>query len=172
MPDIALVPLTEDERRRFLHEEVADYAEQQVRDAGWPPAQALGRAQAEITPVFDRELAEAMASGDRLWSAKTDDGQSVGWLWVKTIDSEVSSVFLEQITVAARSRRRGYGRAMLTVLEELLAADGVGELRLNVFVANEAALGLYAAAGYEEVGRDEPRVRLRKVLHSSDTLRG
>jgi diamine N-acetyltransferase len=136
----------------------------------WPPTQALARAQAEIAPVFDRELAEAMASDDRLWSAKSADGRSVGWLWVKAIDNEVSSVFLEQITVAARCRRRGYGHAMLRVLEELLAADGVEELRLNVFVANEAARGLYSAAGYEEVSYDERRVRLRKVLHPSDTL--
>lgn len=172
MPEVTLIPLAEDERRTLLQEEVADYADQQVRDAGWPPAQALDRAKAEIAPVFDRELAEAMASDDRLWSAKSADGRSVGWLWVKAIDSEVPSVFLEQITVAARCRRRGYGRAMLTVLEELLAADGVEELRLNVFVANEAARCLYSAAGYEEVGRDERRVRLRKVLHTSDTLSG
>ena len=169
MPDVALIPLTEDERHTFLHEEVADYADQQVRDAGWPPARALDRARAEIAPVFDRELAEAMASDDRLWSAKSADGGSVGWLWVKPIDGR-PSVFLEQITVAARCRRRGYGRAMLSVLEELLAADGVDELRLNVFVGNEAARGLYSAAGCEEVGCDERRVRLRKALYSSDTL--
>jgi ribosomal protein S18 acetylase RimI-like enzyme len=165
VPEVALIPLTEDERQTFLHEEVADYADQQVRDAGWPPAEALHRARAEITPVFDRELVEAMTSDDRLWSAKSTDGQSVGWLWVKPIDGTGGpNVFLEQITVAARCRRLGYGRAMLRVLEELLAADGVEELQLNVFVANEAARRLYAATGYDEVGSDKRRVRLRKRL--------
>ncbi len=53
---------------------------------------------------------------------------------------------------------------MLGALEKLLAADGAEELRLHVFVANEAARGLYVAAGYEEVGRDERRVSLRKRL--------
>lgn len=86
MPEVALIPLTEDERQTFLHEEVTDYADQQVRDAGWPPAEALHRARAEITPVFDRELVEAMASDAQLWSAKSTDGQSVGWLWIKPID--------------------------------------------------------------------------------------
>ena len=108
---------------------------------------------------------EAVASDDRLWSAASADGQSVGWLWVKPIDgADEPSVFLEQITVAASCRRQGYGRAMLGALEELLAADGAEELQLNVFVANEAARGLYAATGYEEVGRDERRVSLRKRL--------
>jgi ribosomal protein S18 acetylase RimI-like enzyme len=161
--------LTEDERQTFLHEEVASYADQQIRDAGWPPDTALDRARAEITPVFDRELAEAVAAGDRLWSVASADGQSVGWLWVKQIDSADESVFLEQITVAASCRRRGYGRAMLGALEGLLAADGVNELRLNVFVANEAARGLYSDAGYEEVGRDERRVSLRKRLQPAES---
>ncbi len=40
----------------------------------------------------------------------------------------------------------------------------VEELQLNVFVANEAARGLYGTTGYDEVGRDERRVRLRKRL--------
>ena len=79
------------------------------------------------------------------------------------------SVFLEQITVAASCRRRGYGRAMLEALEELLAADGVEELRLNVFVGNQAARGLYSAAGYEELACDERRVKLRKRLQPAGT---
>jgi ribosomal protein S18 acetylase RimI-like enzyme len=163
---VVLMPLTEDERETFLQEEVSDYADQQVRDAGWPRDEALQRAHAEIAPVFERELAEAVALGDRMWSATSADGESVGWLWVKPIEgTNVPCVFLEQITVAASCRRRGYGRAMLGALEELLATDGVAELRLNVFVANEAARGLYSAAGYDEVGRDERRVRLRKRLH-------
>jgi ribosomal protein S18 acetylase RimI-like enzyme len=169
MPEVVLIPLTDRERETFLHEEVADYADQQIRDAGWPPDEALDRARAEMTTVFDRELAEAVASDDRLWSARSAHG-SVGWLWVKSIDgTSVPSVFLEQITVAASCRRRGYGRAMLEALEELLAADGVEELRLNVFVGNEAARGLYSAAGYEEVSRDDRRAGLRKQLQATRT---
>jgi ribosomal protein S18 acetylase RimI-like enzyme len=170
VPEIVLIPLTESERTTFLHEEVADYAEQQIRDAGWPRHEALDRARAEITEAFDRELTEAVVSDDRLWSARSARGRSVGWLWVKPIDgTSVPSVFLEQITVAASCRRRGYGRAMLGALEELLAADGVEELRLNVFVGNEAARGLYSAAGYEEVSRDDRRVGLRKQLQATRT---
>ena len=165
MPEVVLIPLTDDERETFLQEEVADYADQQVRDAGWPREGALERARTEITPVFERELADAVASGERLWSAKSADGRSVGWLWVRPIDgTSVPSVFLEQITVAATCRRQGYGGAMLAAMEELLAADGAEELQLRVFVGNEAARRLYAAAGSEEVEHDERRVSLRKRL--------
>lgn len=53
-----------------------------------------------------------------LWSAKAPGGRSVGWLWVKPIDDmPATSLYLEQITVAAGCRRQGYGRAMLEALE-------------------------------------------------------
>jgi ribosomal protein S18 acetylase RimI-like enzyme len=59
----------------------------------------------------------------------------VGWVWVTPVDdASPGSVFLEQITVAKTFRRRGYGRAMLGALEELLSGTGVDELRLTVFV--------------------------------------
>ena len=58
---------------------------------------------------------------------------------------------------------------MLAAIEELLAADGVEELRLNVFVANQAARRLYAATGYEEVEHDDRRVSLRKRLQPART---
>ena len=58
---------------------------------------------------------------------------------------------------------------MLAAMEELLAADGAEELQLRVFVANEAARRLYAAAGYEEVEHDERRVSLRKRLQPAGT---
>jgi len=53
---------------------------------------------------------------------------------------------------------------MLAALEELLAREGIEELRLNVFVANQPARRLYAAAGCEQVDEDGRRCRLRKRL--------
>jgi ribosomal protein S18 acetylase RimI-like enzyme len=165
VPHITLVPLTDDECKAFVQEEVANYADEQVRDARWPRHKALERARTELTPVLDREFAEAVEQGHQLWAAKDPAGRSVGWLWVTPLDDAASrSAFLKQITVAEPSRRQGYGKAMLAALEEVLARDGIDELRLNVFVANEPARRLYASAGYELFGQDERRCRLRKRL--------
>jgi ribosomal protein S18 acetylase RimI-like enzyme len=165
MPDIRLIPLTASERERFIEEEVANYADQQIRDAGWPRTEALGRARAELMPVLERELGDAADRGHRLWSAIEPDGRSVGWLWVKPgDDAKARGAFLYQITVAARRRRRGYGRAMLTALEDELARGGVEVLHLNVNVGNAPARRLYASAGYELVGENERVCSLRKRL--------
>jgi ribosomal protein S18 acetylase RimI-like enzyme len=141
---------------------VTNYADQQVRDAGWPREGARERARRELTPLLERDYADGVERGDRLWSAVDRNGETVGWLWVKPL--EASAAFLEQITVAERTRRRGYGRAMLAAVEELLARHGIEELRLNVFRANQPARALYAAGGYEETGGDERRLFLRRRL--------
>ena len=165
MPDVTLIPLTEDDRDAFLEQEIADYADQQVRDADWPRDDALERSRAELTPVLNREFAEGVERGDQLWTARDSAGSRVGWLWVTPVDDAAAQiVFLEQITVAATLRRGGYGRAMLAKLEELLAGKGVDELRLTVFVGNTAARRLYDSAGYEQLDDDGRGCRLRKRL--------
>ena len=157
---IALVPLSEPDREEFVGEEVANYAEQQIRDAGWPRAGALERACSELMPEIERELAEP---DWRLWSARNEDGETVGWLWVRPGETP-RSAFLYQITVAERFRRHGYGRAMLAALEQRLAEEGIEELALNVNVGNVPAQRLYAAAGYEQTADDGRVRRLRKRL--------
>jgi ribosomal protein S18 acetylase RimI-like enzyme len=165
VPDVTLIPLSERERDAFIEEEIADYADQQVRDAGWRRTDALERARAELTPVLDREFAEGAEQGHQLWSATDSAGRCVGWLWVTPVEGAAErSAFLEQITVAAAFRRRGYGRAMLTALEGLLVGTGVDELRLTVFVGNKPARRLYGSAGYEQLDEDGRQCRLRKRL--------
>jgi ribosomal protein S18 acetylase RimI-like enzyme len=163
-PSVTLVPLDGRDREAFVQEEVANHAEQQVRDAGWPRPEALERARAELLPTLERELDEAAQRAHAVWSAVGPDGVTVGWLWVQPSRQRSRSAFLYQITVAAPFRGRGYGRAMLAALEERLVRDGIDELLLHVNVGNLPARRLYAAAGYERVGGDRRVCRLRKRL--------
>ncbi|MFL5950220.1 MAG: GNAT family N-acetyltransferase [Gaiellaceae bacterium] len=165
MPDVTLIPLAEHERDAFVEQQIADYADQQVRDAGWPRPDALGRARAELTPVLSRELAEGTDRGHQLWSARNSAGLCVGWLWITPIEgASRPSAFLEQITVASPFRRSGYGLAMLAALERLLASTGIEEVRLTVFAANTPARRLYASAGYRQLDDDGRHCRLCKRL--------
>jgi ribosomal protein S18 acetylase RimI-like enzyme len=162
--EITLVRLDRRHREAFVREELANYAEEQIRDAGWLRSEALDRARAELLPALERELDDAGEQGHDLWPAVRADGVAVGWLWVRPDGERSGSAFLYQITVAGSLRRMGYGRAMLAALEERLLGDGIDELRLNVNVGNLPARRLYAALGYERVDEDGRVCRLRKRL--------
>jgi RimJ/RimL family protein N-acetyltransferase len=56
------------------------------------------------------------------------------------------------LMVARHHRRRGIGRALLEQAVEWARASGVEKLELHVFPHNEAAIRLYAAAGYRREG--------------------
>ena len=165
MPAVSLVSSTAEHRAAFIEAEVAGYAEQQARDAGWPPETALERARAERAPVIERELEQASA-GQAVWTAVDDAGEVVGWRWVTPPPPGLppDSAFLNQITVRQERRRQGYGQSMLAALERRLAAAGVTSLYLHVNEANAPARRLYERAGYALVERYPNKRRLVKRL--------
>jgi hypothetical protein len=58
---VRLVPLTPAYRELFFEEELANYADEHVRDAGWEPETALEQVRLKLGPVLERELAQAAA---------------------------------------------------------------------------------------------------------------
>ena len=144
----------EREQRKLLERE-------QERDRSLPlePSRAGGRAARHRTLVPDSAhewlewrknlsgRARAAASG--LVRVRRPDGSLRRWVERDAVE---------------RARRKGYGRAMLAAVEELLARRGIDELRLNVSVANEPARHLYETAGYEQVGQEGRRCHLRKQI--------
>lgn len=163
---VRLVPLDDASRDAVFGAEMANFADEKVRVGEWSPAEASRRALSEFGPAFQREVSEATARGDRLWSAVDDRGRFVGWVWVSAGDGSEVAAFLHQITVVESRRRQGYGRAILDAVEAELARDGSHELCLHVMVGNVPARRMYAAAGYELVDEDERRTRLRKRLRT------
>jgi len=60
---------------------------------------------------------------------------------------------IANIAVAPSCRGRGWGRLLLDRMTEVAAGRGVRSLYLEVRISNHAGRGLYAAAGFEQVGR-------------------
>jgi RimJ/RimL family protein N-acetyltransferase len=56
------------------------------------------------------------------------------------------------LMVAFDQRRKGIGRALLAAAEEWARRVGIRKIELHVFPHNEAALALYARAGYQQEG--------------------
>lgn len=60
---------------------------------------------------------------------------------------------LDELIVARAHRGRGLGRALLTAVDDLCVHLGVSFLQLQVRPELHAAVGLYAASGWEADGR-------------------
>lgn len=174
MTAITLAPMTAADLDAFIDAEVADLADERVREGTWPRCRALDCARDELATVVDWERQAATAERQRLWVARAPTGEPVGWLWVKLgpppPDPAATRAFLCQLTVARGCRHRGYGRSILAALESRLLAEGYAELQMNVCEGNLVALQLYAAAGYEADGRYPTMRRLRKRLGAADGM--
>lgn len=160
-PSVVLLSATEEERATFLERETADYADAKARAGMWPAAEALILARKETTAIL-RE-----AGPHEILKAVDARGTEIGWVWIGSVpglkpDAEIR--WLYQITVAESLRGRGYGRALLTATERHLRAQGVTELRLNVFAWNQVAISLYESSGYSVAGRAETNLEMRKRL--------
>jgi len=167
---VVLAPLTLEERRAFTSALVTDYVDSLVsRGEVADPVAAFARARAEI----EAEVEAAVQASEQFWTAHTAQGATVGWLWVKCSPQGLppSAAFLYQILVKAEVRRQGYGTAMLAALEDVLAAGGWSELRLNVWDTNEAGRRLYERAGYKLVERFAAKRQLHKRLPPADPIR-
>ena len=90
-------------------------------------------------------------------------GERVGAAWVRRLPPERPGYgFVDAATpeltvaVVARHRGEGWGRALVTGILDLAAAEGGERVSLSVADAvNPVAVGLYRALGFTEVGRDE-----------------
>ncbi len=163
-PEVRLLPMTDDQRAAALEGEAAEYGEAKARAGFWPRGVARDRAREEIASLVGPDPAKR---GHAFFFGVDANGERVGWTWVGPLPGARpvrTQRWLFQILVDERLRGRGYGRGLLVALERHLAAEGVRELRLNVFRHNEVAIALYSSAGYEVV-RDEARnLELRKAL--------
>jgi ribosomal protein S18 acetylase RimI-like enzyme len=103
--------------------------------------------------------------------AENAAGEVVGNAWIGPDPRQgagtADAAWLYDINVFPAFRRRGYGSAILTAAEELVAREGWTSLGLNVFGDNEAAIALYRRSGY-----DVSSMSLRKDLRRAPDAAG
>jgi GNAT superfamily N-acetyltransferase len=121
-----------------------------------PDVEALTRAQQEelrgidgrgdIGPTRDVSMFQPP---DGVFLVGRDDGRALVCGGICRFDETRAE--LKRMFVLADARGRGYGRELLTALEAEARGLGYAGLVLETGVAQAAALGLYASAGYEPI---------------------
>ncbi|MGH3508886.1 MAG: GNAT family N-acetyltransferase, partial [Nocardioidaceae bacterium] len=141
-----------------------DYAQEWV-DSG---ICGIDEARETAAAQFADLLPDGLRTPDQLFFTGYDADTPVGMIWVWLGELYGAQAFIYDIVVAADQRRRGYGRAILSAIEDELRGRGLSSISLNVFGANAGALALYEGFGYEVVERQEKdgRVVATKMRHT------
>jgi ribosomal protein S18 acetylase RimI-like enzyme len=140
-----LRPMTEGEFGVFKDVMYRDYAESQARGAGVPVEEVRDVARAQVDHLMQDGLHSLL---HRYWKVVIQDSATVGDLWVQ-VEAEKRQAFIYFVGVDANYRGHGYARQALSVLEDLLRAEGVRRISLNVFGDNLVARHLYERLGYQ-----------------------
>lgn len=96
-----------------------------------------------------RDFRECVTSDTTFLVAETTEGVAG---YVVTLDAADEGEILN-LAVAPGVRRHGTGRALVNAVLAALTERGVRQVYLEVRESNAAALALYAAHGFREVGR-------------------
>ena len=89
--------------------------------------------------------------------AVADKGTVVGLLLVKDMDEEPACYDLQQFLIDSRFQGKGYGKAALGLLLDLLRAEGkYADVEVCVHRDNAAALALFFGAGFRDTGYVDP----------------
>lgn len=146
MPVLTLRKMTPGEFAAFRDESIRGYAAEQIRAGSWTPEQAERRAAEET----DRLLPQGADTPEMLLLlAEGQDGGVVGSVWVDLGPDSRNGAWIYAIEISPAHRGRGYGRALLSAVEEELRGRGVDRVSLNVFGGNRVARRLYESSGYE-----------------------
>ena len=71
-------------------------------------------------------------------------------IWMRAqLDRAVKSGFIFDVMVAEKFRGKGYGRQVMTLIEEKARELGIQSIGLHVFAYNKVAKNLYESMGYE-----------------------
>jgi RimJ/RimL family protein N-acetyltransferase len=132
------------EHRKHL---IRGYAADKARAGVWSADEAEDRSEKEV----DGLLPEGTATRDHyLYSVRNESGPAeVGILWISTRDSGAGrSLWIYDIMVHERFRRRGYASRILELVEDKARELGAGKVEFHVFGHNLGARALYEKLGY------------------------
>lgn len=140
--------------RDMLHH--ATYLQERMPDAGPGPVQLYVKAWGRPGDTAMIALVDGFPAGAAWY--RLFRGDAPGYGFVDEVTPELA------IAVVPSARGIGVGSALLVALLERARADGHAALSLSVARENDAAIALYRAHGFEQVGESADALTLRVAL--------
>ena len=144
---VTLVNLDEASYRNYRESLVREYAADKVRAGVWSPDDAEEKSANEL----DGLLPDGPATPDHELYSVEDRSipAEVGTLWISPRDAGVGrSVWIYDIIVYEKFRRRGYAGHILHLAEDRARELGADKIELHVFGHNHTARAIYEKMGY------------------------
>ena len=141
-----LVPMTQPEFDSYFETLVPDYAVDNVRAGYWSEDEALEKSRQQTMSL----LSQGLQTPNHYIYSLYDDEQKIGMIWLKVdLDRPVKSGFIFDVRVEDEFRGKGYGKEIMSLVEEKARELGVQRMGLHVFAYNDVAKNLYERIGYK-----------------------
>lgn len=159
---VTLVPMTSEEYETFL---------QMSRDDQVNDLVAGGMSYEEAVRATDDELKDLLPEGQDtennfLMMIRTEeDLKAVGYIWtLHELTGDMKQSFLCDLLIYEDSRRRGYAREALCLMEQSAYLAGCEESILYVSKDNKTAASVYDRCGYSAFREEGDGMYMRKRL--------
>jgi len=148
---VTLIPMTHEEYKAFQPHLIEDYAQVISQNLDTP----IEEARESALKLSSELLPQGVDTpGHRFFTIRREGfSDSAGTLWV-FVDAPHKSAFIYDIKIAESLRGQGIGRAVLTLLEDLLRPEGYIKIGLQVFYSNPVARHLYESVGYKVISQN------------------
>jgi ribosomal protein S18 acetylase RimI-like enzyme len=136
-------PMTQGEFTDWRARAVEGYAAQRADSGAESEADAAAHSAAE----FDMLLPDGLATANQTFVCLCKGDEVVATNWISHHRAPSTS-WVYDVEVSEQHRGKGYGRAAMSIGEQVTLDAGDTHLALNVFGQNTVAIGLYSSMGY------------------------
>jgi ribosomal protein S18 acetylase RimI-like enzyme len=138
--------MTDAEFAAFRARAIHDYSVEKVAANEWPQERAAALAEEQTDALLpDGKSTDGMF----IVMAEAEGVGPVGYAWLALQGSDVSAAWIYDISIDEEQRGNGYGRALLTGLEQVAREHGLDSIALDVSAGNDYARRLYERAGFK-----------------------
>lgn len=147
----------------YYENSIADYAKDLMKGENLKQEQAMVMAREE----FSNMLPDGIETKDNflMMLIDRDSGRMVGIIWyLYEFCQEIKQVFLSDLLIYEKERRKGYAMAALTEMEKLGKEAGCKESIIYVWKHNPAGIQLYKKCKYVTFRELEDGMYLKKKI--------